>query len=72
VEFGQPTFGSGTLSSFVERPRWGALYMDGNAVSDLEVRPGPNGRPVTLARERVMPGNINSLFEKHDVPAQLD
>jgi len=72
VEFGQPTFGSGTLSSFVERHRWGALYMDGNAVSDLEVRPRPDGRPVTLARERVMPGNINSLFEKHGVPAQLD
>lgn len=72
VEFGQRSMAGGTLSALVERHGWGALYMDVCAASDLDVRSAPGGRSITLAKERVTPGTINALFEKHAVPPDLD
>jgi len=71
VEFGQRTIGAGTLAELVARRGWGALYLDREA-HNPETRTVPSGRTIKLARETVRPGTITDLFEKHDVPVDLD
>jgi FkbM family methyltransferase len=72
VEFGQRAIDSGTLSSIVGERGWGALYMDCEGPPERVVRPQADGRTLTVARERVTPGNINELLCKHGVPHDLD
>ena len=72
VEFGQRNITSGTVGKLVAEQGWGALFMDSEAVSPRETQPAANGRTITLAQERIAPSNIDALFEKHGVPADLD
>lgn len=71
VEFGQRAIGSGTVAPLVAQRGWSALYMD-EAVVAPERRVVSEQAAIVLARERVLPSNINRLFEKHAVPADLD
>ena len=72
VEFGQRSFDAGTVTGLVAERGWGALYMDREPASELEVRDAANGSKLTLAAADVRPDNIAELFETHGVPADLD
>lgn len=72
VEFGQRSIGAGTVAELIAKRGWGALYMDLQAASPLEVKSVPANRTVTLARERISPSNINALFAKYEVPDSFD
>ena len=71
VEFGQPSIGTGTVASLLANHGWSALYMD-EAAREPERRITDKGAGIELARERVLPSNINELFKKHAVPPDLD
>ena len=72
VEFGQRKLTTGTVAKLLSEQGWGALFMDGEAVSPLETRPAAGGGTITLAREWIAPSNINDLFAKYDVPGDFD
>ena len=72
VEFGQSAIGSGTVAKLIGDKGWGALYFDRAAKQAIQRAPTSNGRGITLAQESVSALNINTLFEKHNVPTNLD